>query len=56
MVRSIVLSLSCDVTEQAKLLARVHDAVLSGRRPPAAPRDVISESWRRSLAARVDPD
>lgn len=33
-----------------------HDAVLSGGRPTPAPRSVISESWRRSLAAHVNPD
>lgn len=37
-------------------LARTHDAVLSGTGRAVAPRDVIAESWRRSLGARVDPD
>jgi hypothetical protein len=37
-------------------LRRAHDAVLSGGSPTAAPRPVISESWRRSLAAQVNPD
>ncbi|MBB5957631.1 hypothetical protein FHS29_004226 [Saccharothrix tamanrassetensis] len=36
-------------------LARLHDATLSGTAVHGA-RSVIVESWRRSLAARVDPD
>ncbi len=51
-----------DPVAQARDLARMHDAVLSsdrlldGGRPGPLPREVVSESWRRSLAARVDPD
>jgi len=37
-------------------LRQAHDAVLSGGCPSTAPRSVISESWLRSLAARVNPD
>ncbi|WP_433269460.1 GAF domain-containing protein [Actinosynnema sp. CS-041913] len=36
-------------------LARLHEATLSGTATSGA-RQVIVESWRRSLAARVDPD
>ncbi|MEU5690365.1 GAF domain-containing protein [Actinosynnema sp. NPDC020468] len=36
-------------------LAVLHEAALSGSETPGA-RPVILESWRRSLAARVDPD
>ncbi|OLT21601.1 transcriptional regulator [Pseudonocardia sp. CNS-139] len=32
------------------------DAVLAGDSGPVAPRRLVSESWRRSLAAHVDPD
>lgn len=45
-----------DPDTQFTLLQRVHDAVLGGEKSSAAPRPVISESWERSLAARVDPD
>ncbi|MEU6132712.1 GAF domain-containing protein [Saccharopolyspora sp. NPDC047091] len=45
-----------DPMERARLLRRVHSAVLSGERAPHAPRAVVFESWRRSLAASVDPD
>ncbi|MFR9728260.1 transcriptional regulator [Saccharopolyspora sp. MS10] len=45
-----------DPLERARLLRRVHSAVLSGQRAPRSPRPVISDSWRRSLAASVDPD
>ncbi|MER5264849.1 GAF domain-containing protein [Actinosynnema sp. NPDC002837] len=36
-------------------LAHVHEAVLGGG-PAHGARELILESWRRSLAARVDPD
>ncbi len=45
-----------DPLERARLLARIRDAVLSGAPAPAAPRPVVSDSWERSLAARVDPE
>ena len=45
-----------DPEGRAQLLARVRDDILSGRTSPVAPRSVVSESWRRSLHARVDPD
>ncbi|MFC5065651.1 helix-turn-helix domain-containing protein [Actinomycetospora atypica] len=45
-----------DPVERAALLARVRDAVLGGGSGEVAPRTVVSESWRRSLAAHVDPD
>lgn len=43
-------------TVDSVLLGRVHDAVLAGEQSPANPRMLISESWRRSLAAHIDPD
>jgi len=45
-----------DPTQQARDLACVHDAVLSGDVSDRPPREVVSASWRRSLAARVDPE
>nr|WP_231104859.1 helix-turn-helix domain-containing protein [Haloechinothrix halophila] len=45
-----------DPDAYAKLLRRVHEAVLSGAPAPRPPRSVISASWDRSLAADVDPD
>lgn len=45
-----------DPAGHAKVLERVHEAVLSGVPAPRAPRSVISASWDRSLAARIDPD
>jgi hypothetical protein len=45
-----------DHRAEAHALSQVHDAVLSGNPGPRAARPLISESWRRSLAARVDPD
>ena len=45
-----------DPTQRTRDLARVRDAVLSGDASDRAPRDIVSASWRRSLAARVDPE
>ncbi|OLT06445.1 transcriptional regulator [Pseudonocardia sp. CNS-004] len=45
-----------DPTAHAHLLQQVFEAVLAGDRAPAAPRTLVSESWRRSLAAHIDPD
>jgi GAF domain len=45
-----------DPAVRARELAEVFDAVLSGRPGARTPRAVVSESWRRSLAADVDPD
>ncbi|SDX81430.1 GAF domain-containing protein [Amycolatopsis xylanica] len=45
-----------DPESYARLLRHVHEAVLSGVPAPRSPRSVISQSWDRSLAARVDPD
>jgi hypothetical protein len=45
-----------DPLSRARVLAQVRDAVLRGEESPVRPRDVVSDSWRRSLAARVDPE
>ncbi|MCO1660187.1 GAF domain-containing protein [Pseudonocardia humida] len=45
-----------DPADHAHLLHEVFDAVLAGGQGPADPRPLVSESWRRSLAAHVDPD
>ncbi|MEW2505699.1 MULTISPECIES: GAF domain-containing protein [unclassified Amycolatopsis] len=45
-----------DPEAYARLLEDVHSAVLSGVPAPRSPRSVVSASWRRSLAAHVDPD
>ncbi len=50
------IALTEDPLALARLLDRTRDAVLSGGQAPVPPRKVISESWRRSLAANVDPD
>ncbi|MEV0700267.1 GAF domain-containing protein [Saccharopolyspora sp. NPDC050389] len=47
---------SVDPLERARLLERVHAAVLAGDESPHEPRPVVVESWRRSLEARIDPD
>jgi GAF domain len=45
-----------DTAEHARLLHKVFDAVLAGDVPEVPARSLVSESWRRSLAAHVDPD
>lgn len=45
-----------DPVARARVLATVRDAVLSGGHGPVEPRAVVSDSWRRSLAARIDPE
>jgi hypothetical protein len=45
-----------DVSRHARVLASVHDALLSGNRPPVAPRGLVARSWGRARAQGVDPD
>jgi hypothetical protein len=45
-----------DVGRYARLLARTHDALLSGGRPPIHPRRLVARSWQRVQAQGVDPD
>jgi hypothetical protein len=45
-----------DVGRYARLLARTHDALLSGDRPPIDPRGLVARSWLRVRAQGVDPD
>ena len=45
-----------DPRSYARILARVHEAALSGDRPPARPRTVIEQSWSRVSRHGVDPD
>jgi hypothetical protein len=42
--------------EADRLLRRVRESVLGGRRPPVRPRTEIAESWGRLLAGGLDPD
>lgn len=45
-----------DLPAYARALARTHDAVLGGSRPPMRPRELVSRSWSRVLALGLDPD
>ncbi len=45
-----------DLGRHARMLARVHDALLSGDRPPADPRVLVARSWSRVRAQGVNPD
>ncbi|WP_433352750.1 GAF domain-containing protein [Microtetraspora malaysiensis] len=50
------MDVASDPAAQFSVLQQVREAMLSGDRPRVAPRSVILDSWRRSLAARVDPE
>ena len=43
-----------DVGRYARLLARTHDALLSGDRPPVDPRRLVARSWQRVRAQVLD--
>lgn len=45
-----------DLSQHARTLLRVHDAVLSGQRTAERPRALVQRSWSRVLAAGLDPD
>src|SRR6218665_204170 len=45
-----------DLSDLARNLVRVHDAVLSGVAPPAKPREVVARSWRRTMSLGIDPE
>jgi hypothetical protein len=43
-----------DLSQHARVLTRVHDAVLAGGRPPVRPRGVVARSWSRVLGFGLD--
>ncbi|MFT4125930.1 MAG: GAF domain-containing protein [Gordonia sp. (in: high G+C Gram-positive bacteria)] len=45
-----------DPRQFAAVLSAVYDAAMAGDKPPARPRQVISDSWNRARTAGVDPD
>ncbi|MFF9280264.1 helix-turn-helix domain-containing protein [Streptomyces griseosporeus] len=45
-----------DAARAARVLGKMRDAALAGRRTRLAPRPVIEESWGRMLRGGVDPD
>jgi hypothetical protein len=45
-----------DPGRHARLLARVHAALLSGDRPPAPPRPLVQRSWQRVRSQGINPD
>jgi len=47
---------AADLAAHARMLHEVYDAVLADESNPVQPRSLITASWRRSLAAHVDPD
>jgi hypothetical protein len=49
-------SLATDPRQQFRVLKQTYEAELSGSRARVPSRSLIVDSWRRSLAAHVDPD
>jgi hypothetical protein len=45
-----------DLSRHARVLSRVHDAVIAGSPPPVPPRRVVERSWSRVLRLGLDPD
>jgi hypothetical protein len=43
-----------DLSQHARVLIRVHDAVLAGGAPPVRPRGVVARSWSRVLGFGLD--
>ena len=43
-----------DLSQYARVLTRVHDAVIAGGRPPVRPRGVVARSWSRVLGLGLD--
>ncbi len=43
-----------DLSQHARVLVRVHDAVLAGGTPPVRPRGVVERSWSRVLGLGLD--
>lgn len=55
MVGEMALSeLPADLSEHARVMQRVHEAVLTGSRPPVRPRGVVERSWSRMLDLGLD--
>ena len=54
--RSLSLGVDPDHVRLAELLRRAHTIALDTGVPPEVVRQVVSESWRRSVAAGVDPE
>jgi hypothetical protein len=44
-----------DLSQHARVLLRVHDAVIGGGSPPVRPRGVVARSWSRVLDLGLDP-
>jgi hypothetical protein len=44
-----------DLSQHARVLQRVHDAVIGGGSPPVRPRGVVARSWTRVLGLGLDP-
>jgi hypothetical protein len=45
-----------DLSQYARQLLRVHDAVIGGGRPPVRPRALVARSWSRVMGLGLDPD
>ncbi len=48
------ISPGTDLSQHARVLVRVHDAVIGGGSPPVRPRGVVARSWSRVLGLGLD--
>ena len=55
MPSSSAIAPGTDLSRYARDLARIHDAVVTGVRPTAQPRPLVSRSWARVLQIGLDP-
>jgi hypothetical protein len=53
--RLLAVGSGVNLSRHAQVLSEVHDAVLSGQKPPMPPREVVARSWSRLQAEGVSP-
>jgi len=52
----VAIDVSTDPVEHARALARAHERGVAGAEAPVGVRELVADSWRRSLAAGVAPE
>ena len=52
----VAVDVSTDPVAHARVLARAHERSLAGAETPVGVRDLVADSWKRSLAAGVAPE
>jgi len=52
----VAIDVSTDPVAHARALARAHERTIAGAEAPVGVRELVADSWRRSLAAGVAPE